>query len=552
MLSSALRRANSWIGALGSRLFVIRSAVESYIFRRSRGAVEPYVPGVTALWREMAAPALLGFVGLSAVLWGASQPTSPFTVNQSTLTVPVSWRAWYFGVGPPGHQSPFLGIVAVYGGMVLLAWGWFGMVSMTRRHPGIPVRALVPIFVAWMLPMLIVAPIFSRDVYSYVAQGEQMSRGISPYLYGPQVLGLGGNPYTALFDFRLWGNVTSPYGPIFLWLGGETMRVVGHNELSAVVGFRAFAVLGTVLLAVFTPQLARSYGRDPAMAFALVALSPLVLLHLVGGAHNDALMIGLLVAGLAVARRGRPVLGIVLCALAALVKVPAVVGIVYIGWDWLGPGVPWRQRVRPLITACLIGVGLMAALSELIGLGWGWIFGLTNPDTVRSWMDPATAVGLLVAKILSGVGLGNHTHFVLTLARGAAFVIAALIGIRLLWRADGAGSLRAIGLTMLAVVVLGPVVQPWYFVWGLVLLAPIADRRLRSLILVLSVAVSFLGLPGGATMLRQLKGASPLAIGLASAALLVIAAAPVVPRLLRTRAVAPVGDQQEELSYRRS
>ena len=39
------------------------------------------------------------------------------------------------------------------------------------------------------------------------------------------------------------------------------------------------------------------------MAFGLAVLNPAVLLVLLGGAHNDALMLGLLVAGCALARR---------------------------------------------------------------------------------------------------------------------------------------------------------------------------------------------------------------------------------------------------------
>ena len=109
-----------------------------------------------------------------------------------------------------------------------------------------------------------------------------------------------------------------------------------------------------ILIAVFVPRLARSYGRDPSVAFTLAVLNPVMLFHLVAGAHNDALMIGFLVAGLALAREGRPVLGVLLCTAGAMIKVPAFIGVVYIGWGWLGDGAPWRSRVRPtVLRACL-------------------------------------------------------------------------------------------------------------------------------------------------------------------------------------------------------
>ena len=37
----------------------------------------------------------------------------------------------------------------------------------------------------------------------------------------------------------------------------------------------------------------------------------------------------------------------------------------------------------------------MAAVSQMVGLGWGWVSALGNPGTVRSWIDPPTAVGLV-------------------------------------------------------------------------------------------------------------------------------------------------------------
>ena len=89
-------------------------------------------------------------------------------------------------------------------------------------------------------------------------------------------------------------------------------------------------------MAVFVPSLARSYGRDPGLAFSLGVLNPLVLLFLIGSGHNDALMIGLLVCGLSIARRGHPLWGITMCALAGAVKVPGLIGVFAIAWTSAG------------------------------------------------------------------------------------------------------------------------------------------------------------------------------------------------------------------------
>jgi alpha-1,6-mannosyltransferase len=498
---------------------------------------EPFVPGQTRIARSAIVPAVTGAVGAVLVLWGASQPTSPFTLNHVTLktlsdTTLQFGSPWYFGTGPVGVQAGVLaGVVAVYAGMFLMIRGWVALVRLTRLHPGMPVRTLVPVLIAWMLPLLVVAPLFSHDAYSYVAQGEEMSRGINPYLYPTSVLGPGGSAYSTYVD-SLWSNTTSPYGPVFIGLAGLILEVVHHSELAALVGFRVLAVLGVVLLAVYTPRLARTYGRDAAKAFALVALNPLVLLHLVAGEHNDALMMGLLVAGLALARERHPAIGIVLCSLAGLVKAPALIGVVYVGWDWAGVGVPWRGRVRLTATALVISGATMAAVTYAVGLGWRWILALGNPGSVSSWMDPATGIGGLIGRAVSGVGLGYHTPVILAVTRGIGLVLAALIAVRLLLRSDGGvSSLRAMGLTLLAVVALGPVAQPWYFVWGVVLLAPIAEGRTRVALIWLSAVMSFLGLPGGRALLSRLSLESPFVVAGAVALLVAVVLASYSPRL---------------------
>ena len=505
-------------------------------FDRWRGparTVEPYVPGETKLGWSLARPAIMGFVATTAIFLGATQPNSPFTSK-----LPDSW---YFGIPAPAlvqgytpapGQWLFLGVVAVYGGMVLLIRAWYDIFKLTSGRPGIPVIRLAPVFIAWVLPLLVVAPLFSKDVYAYAAQGEMMSHGINPYLYGTGVLGA--TPFSHLVD-RLWINSSSPYGPFFLVVDGWIVTVAHHDLLLSVVGLRLLALVGVILFAVAVPSIARSFGRDPATAFVLAALNPLVLLNLVGGAHNDALMVGLLAAGYAFCRRHRPVVGIVICGLAAAVKVPALIGAVYIGWEWLGPGRSIRERVRPVVTALLIAVGTMVCISEAANLGWGWIGGLTEPDTVRSWLDPATGIALVLGHLVAVLGFGHHVHVILTVVRGTAACIAGLIGLWLLVNSERVGSLQALGWSLFAVVVLGPVVQLWYLSWSFVFLAPVAVGLTRKVIIGVSAVACFLGLTGGHVFINEIKSANSVLVAFACAALVAIGAFLLRPKYPRAR-----------------
>lgn len=466
-------------------------------------------------------PAILGFIAICSIVAGVSQPDSPFVLKQA--------GAWFFGIPanasqPPSRAGLFLGLVAVYGGLLLLMRVWWTMARTLTQLPGVPVRKVAIVLVVWVVPLLIAPPLFSRDVYSYAAQGQMMSHHISPYLYGPGTLG-GGSSYQQLVD-PIWMNAPAPYGPLFLQVDGLLATVSFHNVLGTVVLLRLLALVGVALLAFGIPRLARTLNRDPSEAFVLAVLNPVTILHFAGGAHNDSLMVGLLVLGVATARRGRPVAGIVLCTLAASIKVPGAIGVLYIGWEWMGPTASWRERIRPVITAALIAVAIMGAFSFETGLGWGWIGELATPGTVTSWLAPATGVGILLTHVSSLVGLDLPRHGILSMTRVTGELAALALGVWLLIRSDRMGMLRAMGLTCLAVTVLGPVVQPWYLSWGLVLLAPVATGRVRSLLLTLSVASAFIGLPGGRQLFHDLLTANPLAEAAALLACLFILTVP--------------------------
>ncbi len=458
--------------------------------------------------RLLVRPAVLGFLAVTAITVGVFQQRSPFVSKQP--------GAWFIGVPAIGQSASksglFLGLVAVYGGLLLLMRVWCGLIRTFRQVPGVPVKKLVLVLALWLVPLLIAPPLFSKDIYSYAAQGEMMSHHISPYHYGPGVLGA--TPAESLVD-HFWLTTPVPYGPLFMWMDGALTSVSMHHEMANLILLRLLALVGVGLMAIGIPSLAKSLGRDPSYAFTLALLNPVTVLHLVGGAHNDALMLGLLVSGLAVAKRGRPVAGVVLCALAAAVKVPAALGILYIGWEWMGQGLPLRARIRPVITAGLIALGVMSGLSLVTGLGWSWIWNLATPGTVRSWVAPATGIGILLTDIAHLVGVGVPLHGMLSVTRVIGLGVAFGVGLWLLLRSDRIGTVRAMGLTLLLVVALGPVVQPWYLSWGLVLLAPVATGRVRTLIIVSSIASAFIGLPAGRQLASDLFSADPLTVALA-------------------------------------
>jgi alpha-1,6-mannosyltransferase len=559
----ALERLTAAARAAEERADVLLGRVEALAapFRDPPPVPSPYCADDPEVRRRLRIHALAGTIGSGLAVLGASLPSSPFTEKVPPHD-PAYTPPWFFGgtqspptviIGlhtPPG-TSFYVALVSFYGGLILLMGSWIRLARLAREHPDLPLRTLAVVMALWTLPMLFVEPLLSKDAYSYVAQGEMMSYHISPYRYGPEILGMGANSYTILSD-KLWWYSVSPYGPGFLALGGVIQDVVGHSELGALVLWRLVALVGVALIAVSIPRLTRSIGRPVAPAFVFAVMNPIVVIHLIGGEHNDALMLGLMLAGLALARERHPALGCVLVAMATMVKVPAAVGAIYIGWDWIGDGRhSLRERLPGLVKAGAVSLVVVATVTQAVGIGWGWITGLTNPDAVRSYLDPMTAVGLGLGKLAHALGHGGVAQLMLTIARGTGAAAAIAIGLVLLFRSTGgASSLRALGLTMLAVVLLGPVMQPWYLAWSVVLLAPVVERRLRGAILWLTVLVTFLALGDEQYLATELLIANPFVVAAASLGLLGLLVAPLVPKVHRGLAALRAGRTGDEAAFK--
>lgn len=474
-----------------------------------------FSPGPFENWSFLWQPALLGFVATSLILAGGSFTNSPFKLDMTST--------WFFGEptqgfsGTPSQTKLLLSIVLVYGGLLLLMRVWLRLAEVMKLHAGAPVRQLWWILALWALPMVIAPPLFSRDVFSYAAQGEMTSHHLSPYILGP--FSLGSSPYVNPVD-PLWWNAPAPYGPFFLFLDGSIAKITFHNQLATVAVLRLLEVVGVAMIGWGITKLARGLRRDPGEAFLLSAMNPLVLLTLIGGAHNDAIMTGFLVIGIAFAVSRRFIPALVFCACAAAIKAPAAYGLAFVSWTWLGPFASVRQRLKPIAVATAVTAVTLGVWTWLAGFGFGWVRNLLSNGTVRSWAAPATAIGLIIGRTLNALGADSiSVASVLSVTRFLGFAIAAVFAAWLLLHGEQRGWVRSLGLALVLLVVLGPVVQPWYFSWGLVLLAASYQGREHFWLLALSIVGPFIGLPGGRTLLAGLVHSNPLLIAVAVAIL---------------------------------
>ncbi|GHK01196.1 membrane protein [Streptomyces sp. Y2F8-2] len=386
----------------------------------------------------------------------------------------------------PESGRAALGLVGVYFGVVLLIAAW-ALLGRVVRGPEPPTpRALLLVLATWAAPLLLAPPLFSRDVYSYLAQGAMVHAHLDVYAHGPAQLG------GPLADevAPVWRDTAAPYGPVFLVVASALSGLTRGELPAGLLGMRLVALLGVALMAFALPRLAKHCGADPAAALWLGALNPLVLLHLVAGAHNDAIMLGLLGMGLLAARGRLHVLGVVLVTLAALVKAPAALGLLAV--------IALRRHVgvvRATVTTTVVAFATTAAATAVAGTGYGWIAALKTPVSPHNW-SPTSVLGRVTGRMLDG--LGSDLAPLAEPAWHAVGVAATAITVLVIWVKLRPAPVYALGLSLAVVAVLGPAIRPWYALWGLFLIAAAAPstsvrHRVAAATAVLALAV----LPSG-------------------------------------------------------
>ncbi|MEU1587643.1 polyprenol phosphomannose-dependent alpha 1,6 mannosyltransferase MptB [Micromonospora sp. NPDC005710] len=469
---------------------------------------------------------------------GGALPDAPLGVTPASI-----WRA------PDGPATLTCWLI----GTVLLVGAWWSL------RDGAPSTRWAYVTAGlWALPLLVAPSLGSRDVYSYACQGWTYAHGVDPYAVGAAAAGC---PWLDTVA-PIWRDTPAPYGPVFVLLAALAVSL-GGGLTGTIVALRVIAVAGLLLAALCLPALARAAGVPaggepgvpagwaagvPARRAVWLALAgPLIGVHLVAGAHNDAVMLGLLLCGLLVAirRPGWPpalLLAGALLGLAVTVKASAVVVVPFAALA----AVRGRHTVRALLRdgGWLAGglLGAVLVTSAASGLGLGWVGGLTHSGDSEQWTSPPTAVGFVIDYV--GALVDRDPHAV-PAVRAVALLLLAGVLVVLWWRTwqtlrrlhEVAGpattaprvALHGAALALVATVVLSPVFHPWYATWPLALLAITAARTTWFVVPV--AAVAFLALPDGTNLARFTKAPGALAM----TALLLI----VLARALRRRPQTP-------------
>lgn len=402
--------------------------------------------------------AQIGLAGMLALamLVALAAPATRFLVPTGApgTTVPDWILGPLSGVDVPLTRTPFCLVLVA----MVICWA-----VVVRGADTLPARAAVTAIVATHLVFVLAPPLLSTDVFTYLGWGRlDVIHGVNPYDFGPGV-----RPQDAVFPWTglLWTDTPTMYGPLFSLLGSAAGWLGPAGGLWTLKLLAGAASLACVWL---TWSCARALGRDPVPAALMVGLNPILLVFALGGAHNDLLMLALMLAGIRLVLARRDALGG--AAVAAAVAVKATGGLLL---PFLVIGARGgRMRALAGAVAGFAAFGLLGF--AFYGTGPLGVAGTILGATENHIGELRSVPGILSA--YSGLGpIGGLAR----LGLGAVFLIALIASLAWAVRRPDRWIAAAAAAT-LALLLTATQLHPWYAVWTLPLAALSGDRRIRA------------------------------------------------------------------------
>lgn len=347
---------------------------------------------------------------------------------------------------------------------------WSGlMVAMTLYAvlvwlaPSISMRWLWGAIIGLHVVFLLGPPLLSQDVFSYIAYARLgVVHHLNPYGFRPFDI-----PQDPVFGFAGSKDAVDVYGPWFTLL---TYPLAWLSVAAAFWSLKVLAFASSLGLVAVVRSIADRVDADAARAIVLVGLCPATLVHVVGGAHNEALTMLILFAGIAIALSRNERTGGFVSALAVGVKASAIVPL---------PFMLLGTRDRPRMIVGMLSSGVVTVALALIAFGTDSLNGLnlisSNQDRSSRWSLPHKAGDGLHA-VVGSIDRADATD-----AFRLLFVaLLALAVLWLLWRTyeQPPTWIANAGWATFGVLLASAWLVPWYLLWLLPFTALARDRWL--------------------------------------------------------------------------
>jgi alpha-1,6-mannosyltransferase len=467
------------------------------MFRR-RSSHVPNLPVVAA---DGPAGDLRGGLALTAL--AAAGAAASLVCVRNTATVQSRgarrllgpWWSWTARLGVVHHGPRTLahGGWLVVAAVLVLTCAWLGVAALLTRRSQ-PAFVVVAVALLWSVPAMLAPPLLSRDAYAYLAQGAVAGHGGRFYQPPASVLA----PTSSLLgavDPMYRGHV-SPYGPVAVRLFSACLWAARGQPWVALICLRLLVVVCIAATAWCGYRLAAPARR--ALVLWLLIASPLVILHLVGGLHVEAAVVGLLAVSLLLHDRGATGWAVGLVVLAAAVKLTAIIALPALLLHTL-----W-SRGR---ASGARGLGIAAATTAAVALvlrpdPFGWVPALRGTVSVWNPISPATLSALSWATLTGGSPLTT-----LQLARVFFAGVGLVVGVRICLTARRRTPAATAGYLLTTATLAAPTLWPWYVVPAAVCLVLAGKPGQLVLAACLTTGAVLTGLPMRVVHMQRVSAA---------------------------------------------
>lgn len=278
--------------------------------------------------------------------------------------------------------------------VIFASYAW-ALILLARQGRSLSSAFIIGASAALCLWLLFVPPILAKDLFNYASYGKALAfHGNNPYVVVPRNF-----PADPVLKYISWKGTASVYGPFFSYLAALVTLIARQSAVSNVIAFKLLSFgffMGTLF--VVDSLAGRLHPARRALILAAVAWNPMVIIQLVGGGHNDAIMIFFIVLAFLLYRQERPVLAVTSAVLAVLVKTTAVFVLVPMLVLFLRQNARWGLRKYAQALAAVVVLPLAMYLPIWPGIG-----GFKNIISVGTDFSEASVPRFFRGYIVSGL-----------------------------------------------------------------------------------------------------------------------------------------------------
>lgn len=400
-----------------------------------------------------------GLFAMSVVGAAPGSPYQPLLTPNGRPKGPLFDLAVALGIGDV-HGNVLVGLSVV---VTLLALGGFWLLLRASWRGEVGLGWVAGLVAGAYLLLLFVPLLFSRDVYSYAFYGRIAGvYGGNPYLETP--LDHSGDLLWRYVG-PIWIDTPAVYGPAWTSLSAAASRFL-PRPVDHVEAYRFLAIVAGLATCAAIVWVARR-ERPALAAFALVAFgaNPVVLFHSVASGHNDLLVALAIIVAFGLVLRRHMAWAVVALSLGALIKVTAALPLLLL-LVWIAASRPRGERLRAVAPLVAIAVAIAAVFAAPYLQLRDPTLGMLELAGHEGWLAPSMAFSRALDWLT-----GDLLGFIPRLLFAATLLVCVGAIVREVWRRGArteASELGAAwGWALVLMMLLGPVLLPWYVTWSL-------------------------------------------------------------------------------------